>query len=171
MDCNPKYKISELLHSITLLHITDKGLNSSQYRNSTRKWGLGVVGATSSSPCLSFQEEFASLLLISFLTENSGVSLSLALIPHHFYEMMLSAAFAWCLLLSSNSKTLQSWGRKKKQNAKVRNFQLTNLTSDWRTSPIRCQISKGAYFITPTCGKWKAFLSPYISISNLFLIL
>ena len=23
LDCNPKYKISELLHSTTLLHITD----------------------------------------------------------------------------------------------------------------------------------------------------
>lgn len=54
---------------------------------------------------------------------------TLALISSHFYEMMLSAAFAWCLLLSSNSKILQSSsgeGKKKKKQAKLRNFQLTN---------------------------------------------
>ena len=49
---------------------------------------------------------------------------TLALISSHFYEMMLSAAFAWCLLLSSNSKILQSCsGEGKKKKSKMQNWE------------------------------------------------
>lgn len=124
MDCNPKYKISELLHSTTLLPITDTWLNSSLYRNSTG-WGLGVVVDTPCCPYLSFQEDPTSLPFLSFLTGNSGVSLTLVLIPSCFYEMMLLAAFAWCLLLSSSSKILQSCsGEENKKKSKMQNWEI-----------------------------------------------
>lgn len=80
-----------------------------------------MVVDTPCCPCLSFQEDPTSLPFLSFLTGNSGVSLPLALIPRRFYEMMLSAAFAWCLLLSSNSKILQSCSGKEKKKSKMQN--------------------------------------------------
>ena len=128
--------------------------------------GAGMVVDTSSPQRLLFQKDHASLLFLSFLAGDSGISLALPLIPRYCYEMMLPTAFDWCLVWSSNSSYYSPALGKTKQNK----------TQSWETfsSPVWHlfgEQSKGAHFITPTCRKGKAFLFPYNSIIDLVFLL
>ena len=130
MDCNPKYKICELLQSTTLLHITDTWLIPVCTETQVRIGG-GCWNTQLSMSVVPRRSCFSSISIIPY--RELWYFTTLALISSHFYEMMLSAAFAWCLLLSSNSKILQSSSGegKKKKTSKTEKLSAHQLFSNW----------------------------------------